>query len=433
MGGLKRVALLLALSVASLAANRAEALPAFSRKTGMACPACHDAWPRLNDFGELYRDRGYRIGNTDDDVFAHPLDYFPISFRATPGYQFSSMTHQATDSGDTTVGTGAFVFPAADVYLGMALANHVSAYVDIAGFSKDGTASLESAWVRLNDLGTSWLNLKLGRLELDLPFSMHRAHTIFAPFLIYGYHPTASINGFNLDENQLAIELMGHGDGTGLRYSIVFATNADAGAAAVFSAPLMYGHVTYTALFDSLILPRLRVGGFGDAGSWPTTFKTLTPMGGAPAPVSGTGGNPGVHSHVGGDLQLAFVSLAHPLTLTAVWMFGSEDSALIPNATRDAHFHGGFVQVDYTPILPLTFGARYDGVYNTQQADPTQPADSNDQLGFTFFLRYALWISTWGSVVSHTEVSTVETQNAAMVPINPVRNTFVFTGFDFLL
>ena len=430
---MRRLTTLVIVTALLAVAPRAYALPEFSRKTGMACSACHDTWPRLNDFGELFRDRGYRTGAADDDGWGHLATYFPISFRAFVGYQYMSTTHQPTDTGDTDVNTGGFVHPAADIYFGAALSRHFSVYVDIAGFSNDGIASVESTWVRVNDLGTHWLNIKIGRLELDLPFSMHRAYTIFAPFQIYSYHPTGSSNGFNLNDNQLAVEIMGHQNGPGLRYALTVASSGDITSAWSLNAPSIFAHVTYTKLFRSRILPRLRVGAMSDIGWWPTAFKTLTPLGGMPQPIAGTGHQHQIHTHVGGDLQLVLCDLARPITVTAVWMYGQEDAAFVPNGTQDARFHGGFVQVDYTPILPLTFGARYDGVYNLQQADPTQPNNSNQMDGFTGFVRYAVWLSTWGSIVAHGEVSTVETQNAAVVPTNPVRNTFVFAGFDFLL
>ncbi len=416
-----------------LAAGRALALPEFSRKTGMTCSTCHDAWPRLNDVGELYRDRGYRTGADGDDGFRHLLDYFPISFRATVGYQYSSTTHQATDQGEMTINNGGFAFPGADIYFGASLSRHVSIYVDVAGFSKAGTASLESGWARINDLGTNWLNLKLGRLELDLPVSMHRSYTLFAPFLIYAFHPTGSTNGFNLGVNQLALEISGHANGPGLRYALALSSSGDITSAWALNAPSLYGHVTYTALPYSRVLPRVRVGAMGLVGWWPTAFNTLTPQGGMPQAVAGTGDQHKVHARAGLDLQFVFGQLARPITLTASWMYGQEDGALVDKGTRDAQFHGGFVQLDYTPILPLTMGVRYDGVYNIQQADPAQPDNSNQQEGFTLFGRYALWLSAWGSLVAHLEASTVETQNAAMVGTNPVRNTFVFAGFDFLL
>ena len=329
--------------------------------------------------------------------------------------------------------TGGFEFPQADLYFGAALSHHFSVYVDIAGFGKTGVASLESAWVRVNDVGTNWVNLKLGVLELDLPVSMHRSYTLFSPFLIYGYHPTASIDGFNLGDNQLGFEVMGHAEGPGLRYSLAVTSSGDVASAAAVSAPTIYGHVTYTALLRSHVLPRIRAGASGDIGFWPTTFEMLTPKGGMAAPVSGTGTNQKMHGHAGADLQLVFGELARPITLTAVWMYGQENGGLIAGGTRDARFHGGFVQLDYTPILPLTFGARYDGVYNLQQADPTQPDNANQQEAVTVFVRYAVLLATWGSVVVHTEASTGNTENAALPTGTAVRNTTVFGGFDFVL
>jgi hypothetical protein len=61
-----------------------------------------------------------------------------------------------------------------------------------------------------------------------------------------------------------------------------------------------------------------------------------------------------------------------------------------------------------------------------------QLSTSNQQDQFSFFARYAIWLSSWGSVAVHTEVSTLNTHNAS-VSGNAVRSTFVFAGFDFLL
>lgn len=427
-----RALVALALIGTALAATPARALPAFSRKTGMACSVCHDAWPRLNDFGELYRDMGYRTGAMNDDEGA-ALESVPISARATVGYSYSALTNQPTDTGAQDIKSGAFAFPEADVYFATALANHVSAFIDIAGFGQEGTASLESAWVRINNIGTEWLNLKVGVLELDLPFSMHRAFTIYSPFLVYDYHPTGSNNPFTLDENQRGVEISGHAHGPGLRYAVALTTSGESGGASPLTAPTVYGHTTYTLLTRSMAIPRVRVGAMGNIGWVPTTFATLTPPGGTPAAISGTGGAPRAHARVGGDLQLVFFSLSRPLTLTAVWMYGQESAGLVDGGAQTARLHGGFVQLDYVPILPLTVGARYDGVYNTQQADPTVPKNTNQQVAFTLFARYALWLSAWGSVAAHFEASTLDTQNAGATPGSAARGTSVFAGLDLML
>src|SRR5437867_1989376 len=47
----------------------ARAIPAFARKYDLPCSACHEAWPKLNDFGIAFRDRGYQLGNEKDSRF----------------------------------------------------------------------------------------------------------------------------------------------------------------------------------------------------------------------------------------------------------------------------------------------------------------------------------------------------------------------------
>ena len=41
------------------------AIPAFARKTNMACSSCHTAWPVLNAFGRQYKEHGYRLGHLE--------------------------------------------------------------------------------------------------------------------------------------------------------------------------------------------------------------------------------------------------------------------------------------------------------------------------------------------------------------------------------
>ena len=54
-------------------ANTAYAIPAFARKYGLRCSACHLAWPILNDFGWRFKDNGYQLMNDrDSPIWQHP-------------------------------------------------------------------------------------------------------------------------------------------------------------------------------------------------------------------------------------------------------------------------------------------------------------------------------------------------------------------------
>ena len=52
----------------------AQAIPAFARKYGLRCSACHEAWPMLNYFGQKFKDNGYQLMNDrDSPVWQNPL------------------------------------------------------------------------------------------------------------------------------------------------------------------------------------------------------------------------------------------------------------------------------------------------------------------------------------------------------------------------
>src|ERR1039457_1583801 len=46
--------------------QNANALPAFARKYGLRCSACHESWPMLNYFGQKFKDNGYQLMNDRD-------------------------------------------------------------------------------------------------------------------------------------------------------------------------------------------------------------------------------------------------------------------------------------------------------------------------------------------------------------------------------
>src|ERR1700747_2509099 len=43
-------------SALPIPAGKVYGIPAFARKYGMPCSACHEAWPKLNNFGQAFQD-----------------------------------------------------------------------------------------------------------------------------------------------------------------------------------------------------------------------------------------------------------------------------------------------------------------------------------------------------------------------------------------
>ena len=66
---------LVLLAVLIVDCGPASALPAFARKYGMPCSACHEAWPMLSPFGQQFKDNGYQMGNDRDaPIFQQAAD-----------------------------------------------------------------------------------------------------------------------------------------------------------------------------------------------------------------------------------------------------------------------------------------------------------------------------------------------------------------------
>ena len=71
------------------------AIPAFARKYGLRCSACHTVWPELNAFGQRFKDNGYQLGNDRDSPIWQSNGYWPIAMRTTP--QLAPREHHEPD------------------------------------------------------------------------------------------------------------------------------------------------------------------------------------------------------------------------------------------------------------------------------------------------------------------------------------------------
>src|SRR2546422_5214343 len=181
---------------------KANAIPAFARKYGVPCNVCHvPGFPKLNDFGNTFRDQGYQFGE-DVDLPTHEnitMGYWPVSFRTTVGYQAASVR---TDG--SGVSTGGFGFTGLDILSFGLLHRDISFGLVLtpalgsAGFGTGASDSdLEAAFVRFNRLerflgvqgepGRYLMNFKIGKFEIDVPFSEKRSPTLNTPFVLYHY------------------------------------------------------------------------------------------------------------------------------------------------------------------------------------------------------------------------------------------------------
>ncbi|MDQ2979285.1 MAG: hypothetical protein M3R62_08690 [Acidobacteriota bacterium] len=417
---------LIAVFLATIAAGELLAIPAFARKYGVRCTACHEAWPVLNNFGRAFRDNGYQLLlGKDDPVTTNPA-YIPVSIRITPHYEFNEITNQPTDQGTKKLRSGGFGKVEIDLLTGGTLFKDVSFLVVPTGFS-DGV-TLEAAWVRFDNLlKSSWLNLKIGKHEVDLPRSSHRPWSLASTgYLIYGFHSPGSISAYDMGENQRGIEYFGHDRGSLNRVAFsVFNVENSPGSRNVFDTPGFYFHATHQWLFDSSAVSSAKIGVFGSYANWPTT--TLTSDG---VPIPGQGGNLQASTKYGAEGHIWFGPEATPLHAVLVFAHGRDSKELIPEATRSGTFNGGYLELGFTPSLKTTIFGRVDIVRNSQQGVEESPKSFGDHDAISVGLRHTFNFTNRAEYALHVEYTTLRTKKTGVDGLDVRSNTY-FVGIDF--
>src|SRR6202166_5286507 len=261
------------------ASQSASALPAFARKYGLRCSACHESWPMLNYFGQKFKDNGYQLMNDRDAPIWQNPGYWPVTFRILPIWHRVSTGKVAVDqgSGITRVTTSGFDLSGLDFHTGGTLEKNFSFYVLP---SSDATASFhfETVMARLDNLfGSPWLNFKLGRFELDNLLSEKRILTLTGNGGIYQtYHfiPQGDGNIFGqIGDNQLGIEYMGHSVDDRTRISAALVSSSDGNTGLVTGANSYTGFFTGSQAFDAGKLGVERIGFYAMVGEAATFYQ----------------------------------------------------------------------------------------------------------------------------------------------------------------
>lgn len=136
--------------------NDAEAIPAFARKEGAECTLCHVAFPKLNSFGYEYKQRGYRMEDTDGIwVWDAPHQFAGM---AAFGVRYMDMDRpgMSQDATQTNIVLGELEF-----FAGGNLGPKVSFFLDFE--FEDHEVHRGGTFIILNDiLPDAMLNLKIG-------------------------------------------------------------------------------------------------------------------------------------------------------------------------------------------------------------------------------------------------------------------------------
>jgi len=205
-----------------LFSQTALAIPAFARKHGFNCNMCHVAFPKLNDFGQRFRDNGYQIpgqAGHEKTVFETAI---PLALRTTAGYSIYG-NGEGTASGFHIYGLD--LLAAGVLHKNISFMFVYTPRIDepAADFSGPGSgnnpaqlAAIESANAVFSNLVQGKLNLRIGRFEPGFQLlSSKRLYYILQPFEIYNFAGTR--NSYDFSANQIGLEATGRFN-PGLKY-----------------------------------------------------------------------------------------------------------------------------------------------------------------------------------------------------------------------
>ena len=420
--------------------HSASAIPAFARKYGMPCSACHEAWPKLNNFGQVFKDNGYQLGNDRDaPIFQQPA-YWPITLRITPSWHRESVNRTDIDNpatGLTTEGqltTHGFDLGGLDILTAGTLAKNIS-FLLVPSSDSTGAFHFESVNVRFDNLlHTSWLNVKVGKFELDNIVSEKRTLTLSGQGGIYqGYHfqpVTEGLYSFGIGDNQLGVEVSGHSRNSYTRYSAALLSSNDGNV----GLPNGHGYDTFltaSQAFQAGSLGLQRVGAFAYIGRAPTYFTT-------------TAGGTAVGDGLGQKsfTRAGFYGLWYykKLDFTTMYIHGSDSAFLgtntpayadLPVGARKPTWNVGTIETHYNWSPQLILINRYELVRMSQQALPDLPGNLGDVDVLTFGYRYYPFISSRDGFAFHNEYSILRQRGVSPTGLD-VTSSSLFLGFDFI-
>jgi hypothetical protein len=464
------VALFLLSAFVFLAGSRqAHAIPAFARKYGLRCSACHESWPMLNFFGQKFKDNGYQLMNDRDAPIWQNPGYWPVTFRMTPVWHRVSVGKVEEDvySGGavsgSTIGrltTSGFDLSGLDFHTGGTLEKNFSFYL-LPSSDPTGAFHFETVMARLDNVFHSpWLNVKLGKFELDNLLSEKRILTLTGNggiYQIYHFIPAGDGNIFGqMGDNQLGLEVMGHSSNDRTRYSASILSSND-GTTQLPYGNAYTGFFTASQAFDAGRMGVQRIGFYAMVGDAPTTWATQTgPNGSTVLPGSGIGNKSfsregfvgqfyfGQHADVTVVTQHgednAFFGQGYGDFIDGIAGNNNTTGTALPTGSQNPTWNGVLFEPHFVYSPQLIFIGRYETIRMSQQANgnsyPTGPSPSNlgNLTTYTVGFRYNPFMTSRAGFAWHNEYNwlhqdgTGPTRGLNTVNVN---TSELLMGFDF--
>ncbi len=442
----------------------AHALPAFARKYGLRCSACHESWPMLNYFGQKFKDNGYQLMNDRDAPIWQNPSYWPVTFRIIPLWHRVSTGKvlvdtytpgSATPSGTAIqrVTSSGFDLSGLDFHTGGTLEKNFSFYV-LPSSDSTGAFHFETVFARLDNLfGSPWLNVKLGKFELDNLLSEKRILTLTGNggiYQLYHFIPVGDGNIFGqIGDNQLGLEVMGHSWNDRTRYSASLLSSNDGTTQLPYGANAYSGFFTASQAFDTGKAGVQRIGAYAMVGLAPTQWLTTTTAG-VTTPLGGSGiGNKGFSregfvgqfyfgQHV--DLQVvtqhgednAWFGQGYGDLIDGIAVNNNTPGTTLPSFARAPTWNGVLFEPHYVYSPQLIFIGRYETIRMSQQANalPGVPSNLGNISTYTIGYRYNPFMTSRAGFAWHNEYNWLHQDGTAPDGTN-INTSELLLGFDF--
>jgi len=434
---------LVALGLLLAGVQSAYGIPAFARKYNLRCSDCHEAWPKLNNFGQTFKDNGYQLMTGRDAPIYQDASYWPIMFRTIPVWHRESNNRTAVDitpgnpaggQVEQQVTTSGFDISGVNIWTAGTLYKNISFGVQPA-LDNNGKGHILTYFIRFDNLLNSpWLNLKVGKFELDTLISEERELFLSDTGGFYqNYHftPIGDTTSFGLGDHQLGAELLGHSKNGYTRYSVSVLNSSDGQPSNASNSYDIYGDFT-----QGFELPKLglqKVGVYGYLGERPTFSQT---SGGAPIPGAGLGNRSFSRTGVYG------IWYAGKFDLSTFFLHG-QDNVFLGNGVRaDQPFNlpagavgpswnGGFAELHYTYNPQLILLSKFETVQMSRQANPAIRKNLGDVRVWTVGYRWYPIMSSRAGLAWHQEYSRALTTGTAPLTGRDDTTSSFLMGFDF--
>ena len=426
---------LILISLVLTCSQPANALPAFARKYGLRCSACHESWPMLNYFGQKFKDNGYQLMNDRDAPIWQNPGYWPVTFRMTPIWHrvstgkvlvdtYSAGSTAPTGSAVQRITTSGFDLSGLDFHTGGTLEKNFSFYL-LPSSDSTGAFHFETVMARLDNVfGTPYLNIKLGKFELDNLLSEKRILTLTGNggiYQLYHFIPQGDGNIFGqMGDNQLGVEVLGHSANDRTRYSAALLSSVDGTVQLPYGSNAYSGFFTASQAFDAGRAGVQRIGGYAFIGLAPTTWITQTgPSGTLPIPGSGIGnksfsregfvGQFYFGSHV--DLQVvtqhgedsAWFGQGYGDFIDGIATGNNTTGTTLPAGARAPTWNGVLFEPHYVYSPQLIFIGRYETIRMSQQSTPGTPQNFGNISTYTIGYRYNPFMTSRAGFAWHNE------------------------------